>query len=229
MANSEIIGAGQDTARRAPKKTAMNWTNKNSYGITCPVVFSSETEEWATPQDFFDEANKEFGPFTLDVCATTVNAKCNIFYTKAEDSLSQVWSGKCWMNPPYGRTIGVWVKKAYESSLCGATVVCLVPSRTDVAWWHEYAMLADEIRFIRGRLKFSKCSGEILGNCPESVKDGRHAPNSAAPFPTALLIFKGKESHVLCAKSPAQDTMEICHTAPNSASMQNAQVESDLL
>ena len=204
MANSEIIGAGQDTARRAPKKTAMNWTNKNSYGITCPVVFSSETEEWATPQDFFDEANKEFGPFTLDVCATTVNAKCNNFYTKAEDSLSQVWSGKCWMNPPYGRTIGVWVKKAYESSLCGATVVCLVPSRTDVAWWHEYAMLADEIRFIRGRLKFSKCSGEILRNFPESVKDGRHAPNSAAPFPTALLIFKGKETHVLCEEPRAE-------------------------
>jgi phage N-6-adenine-methyltransferase len=224
MANSEIIGAGQDTARRAPKKTTMNWTNKNSYGITCPVVFSSETEEWATPQDFFDEVNKEFGPFELDVCSTIVNAKCNNFYTKAEDSLSQVWSGKCWMNPPYGRTIGVWVKKAYESSLCGATVVCLVPSRTDVAWWHEYAMLADEIRFIRGRLKFTKCSGEILGNCPESVKDGRHAPTSAAPFPTALLIFKAKESPVLGEESPAQNTKEICHTAPNSANMQNAQL-----
>jgi hypothetical protein len=85
-------------------------------------------------------------------------------------------------------------------------------------------MLADEIRFIRGRLKFSKCSGEMLGNCPESVKDGRHAPNSAAPFPTALLIFKGKESPVLGEESPAQNTMEICHTARNSASPKAAQV-----
>ena len=129
-------------------------------------MFSSNSDLWSTPQSFFDDLNKEFG-FETDVCALPENAKCKTFYTPTEDGLSQEWTGICWCNPPYGREIGRWVKKASESN---ATVVCLVPARTDTAWWHDYAMKA-EIRFIRGRLK--------VGNSKNS-----------APFPSAVLIFK---------------------------------------
>jgi len=116
------------------------------------VHFSSKTDEWATPQDVFDRLDAEFG-FELDVCATPENAKCPRYYTKRENGLLQKWEGVCWMNPPYGREIGQWVKKAYTSALEGATVVCLLPARTDTAWWHDYCMKG-EIRFVRGRLKF---------------------------------------------------------------------------
>ncbi len=132
------------------------------------VWATSKTDLWATPQDFFDRLNDEFS-FQVDVCATAENAKCARFFTIADDGLSQTWAGSCWMNPPYGRTIAAWMRKAYESSLDGATVVCLVPARTDTAWWHDYAMRGT-IRFIRGRLKF-----------------GGHANN--APFPSAVVIF----------------------------------------
>lgn len=133
------------------------------------VHFSSATDDWPTPQDFFDQVAKEFGPFDLDPCASAENAKAPKFYTQADDGLAQDWSGKVWMNPPYGRTIGQWMKKAYEASQHGALVVCLVPSRTDTAWWHDYAAKG-EVRFIRGRLKF--------GNAKAN-----------APFPSALVIF----------------------------------------
>ena len=133
------------------------------------VHFSSETDEWPTPQDFFDKLNAEFN-FELDVCATPENAKCDRYFTKRENGLLQKWEGVCWMNPPYGREIGQWVKKAYESALDGATVVCLLPARTDTAWWHDYCMKG-EIRFVRGRLKF--------GNATEN-----------APFPSAVVIFR---------------------------------------
>ena len=133
------------------------------------VHFSSATDLWSTPQDFFDKQNAIYG-FTLDVCATADNAKCARYYTEADNGLGQPWQGVCWMNPPYGRTIGHWMKKAYESSQTGATVVCLVPSRTDTRWWHDYAMKG-QIEFIRGRLKFGD------------------AKNSA-PFPSALVVFK---------------------------------------
>lgn len=129
------------------------------------------TDDWSTPQDTFDELNKEFN-FTLDVCATQDNTKCDKFYSPEQDGLSQEWRGVCWMNPPYGRQIKFWMAKAYTSSLEGATVVCLVPARTDTAWWHDYATKG-EIRFLRGRLKFG------------GSKNG-------APFPSAVVVFKGK-------------------------------------
>lgn len=133
------------------------------------VWASSATDLWATPQEFFDRLDAEFH-FVLDVCATSENAKCAAYYTKELDGLAQPWFGTCWMNPPYGRTIGQWMHKAWNESQAGATVVCLVPARTDTAWWHDYAM-AGEIRFIRGRLKF-----------------GGH--KNSAPFPCAVVIFR---------------------------------------
>jgi site-specific DNA-methyltransferase (adenine-specific) len=138
------------------------------------VHFSSKTDLWATPQDFFDRYNAIYN-FTTDVCASDENAKCSHYYTVANDGLAQTWTGNCWMNPPYGRDIKKWMKKAYESSLDGATVVCLVPARTDTAWWHDYSMRGN-IEFIRGRLKF-----------------GGH--NGAAPFPSAVVVFSGQNGN----------------------------------
>ena len=129
---------------------------------------SSQTDEWETPQEFFDKMNAEYH-FETDVCALPANAKCKKFYSPTEDGLSKEWTGTCWMNPPYGRQIGRWVRKAYESGQAGATVVCLLPARTDTAWWHDYCMKG-EVRFLRGRLKF--------GNATNS-----------APFPSAVVTF----------------------------------------
>ena len=133
------------------------------------VHFSSKTDLWYTPQDFFKKYDNVY-KFETDVCATDDNAKCAKYYTEEMDGLSQEWRGVCWMNPPYGRTISKWMKKAYESSLSGATVVCLVPARTDTGWWHNYAMKGD-IEFIKGRLKFG-------------------GSKNSAPFPSAVVVFK---------------------------------------
>lgn len=136
------------------------------------VHYSSKSNEWATPQPLFDELNREF-QFTLDPCATVENAKCEKFYTIESDGLSQCWCGqRVFMNPPYGRVIGKWVRKAYEASLKGATVVCLIPARTDTAYWHDYAMRG-EIRFLRGRVHFEQA--------------GKRDP---APFPSAVVVFR---------------------------------------
>lgn len=136
------------------------------------AMFSSASCEWETPKEFFDRQDAVYH-FDLDVCATPGNAKCARYYTEEQDGLVQPWTGRCWMNPPYGRTIGKWVQKAYESVREGGDadlVVCLLLARTDTAWWHDYCMKG-EVQFIRGRLKF--------GNA-----------RNAAPFPSALVIFR---------------------------------------
>jgi len=135
-------------------------------------LMSSNSDRWETPQKLFDELNQKYN-FEIDVCALPENAKCENYFSPEVDGLKQEWSGACWMNPPYGREIGKWMKKALESSRNGATVVCLVPARTDTAWWHDYAMKG-EIEFIRGRLKF--------GNSKNS-----------APFPSAIVVFGGEK------------------------------------
>ena len=115
------------------------------------VHFSSRTDVWATPQALFDELHAEFA-FTLDVCALSENAKCGRYFTPETDGLAQAWTGTCWMNPPYGRHIGKWVAKAYQSARDGATVVCLLPARTDTRWWHECVTNASNGEFTNGRL-----------------------------------------------------------------------------
>lgn len=139
------------------------------------VHFSSKSNEWTTPQHLFDELNQEFN-FTLDPCATEENAKCSKYFTIEDDGLSKDWSNDVvFMNPPYGREIKKWIKKAYEESLNGATVVCLIPARTDTMYWHDFIFdKADDIRFLKGRLKF--------GNGKNS-----------APFPSAIVVYKYKE------------------------------------
>jgi len=141
---------------------------------TSPAQFSSATVEWSTPQDFFDAQNRVHN-FTLDVCADSQNAKCDLYFTREIDGLSRQWSPhRCWMNPPYGRAIAAWMKKAFEESRLGALVVCLVPSRTDTAWWHDYAAKG-EITFVRRRLKFG-------------------GAQTSAPFPSAVVVFKPKSN-----------------------------------
>lgn len=134
------------------------------------VMFSSKTDMWETPQDFFDELNDEFS-FTLDVAASDHNAKCYHYYTKHEDGLKMPWHGVVWCNPPYGREIGKWVKKAYFEAILGTTVVMLIPARTDTKWFHDYILGKAEVRFIRGRLKFG-------------------GSKNSAPFPSMVVIFR---------------------------------------
>ena len=120
------------------------------------VLFSSANDVWATPQNLFDELDQEFN-FTLDPCALPDNAKCAKYYTPAEDGLAQSWGGEqVFCNPPYGRKIYDWVRKAYnESKKPGTTVVMLIPARTDTRYFHDFIYhQAKEIRFIKGRLKF---------------------------------------------------------------------------
>lgn len=140
------------------------------------IMFSSKTDMWATPQDFFDTLDSEFG-FTLDACAVRENAKCAAYYTPQQDGLSQPWHGRVWCNPPYGREIGRWVKKASETAAGGGFVVMLLPARTDTKWFHDYIYGKSQIRFIKGRLKFGGCQ-------------------NAAPFPSMVVIFDGKDKRV---------------------------------
>ncbi|MCH8987934.1 MAG: adenine methyltransferase [Chloroflexi bacterium] len=122
--------------------------------------------EWATPKAVYDQLEAEFGPFDLDPCPKG--------YEGLWSGLTAEWTGRVFMNPPYGREIGKWLKKAYESSLKGALAVCLIPSRTDTRWWHQYVMKG-HVRFIEGRLCFND--------------DGK-----PAPFPSAVVVFKPVKS-----------------------------------
>ena len=136
------------------------------------IHFKSESIDWGTPQDLYNELDEEYG-FTLDPCATPWNTKCDKYYTKEDDGLSKSWKGHVvFMNPPYGREIIKWVKKASEEK--SACVVCLIPARTDTKYWHEFIFpKAHKIMFIKGRLKFS----------------GNQNGSGSAPFPSAIVVF----------------------------------------
>lgn len=135
-----------------------------------PVVFSSKTSEWSTPQAFFDAVDAEFG-FSLDAAASSENAKCPRYFTAEDDGLLQSWDGVVWVNPPYGHAIGRWVRKCYQESQRGAVVVGLIPAKTETRWWHDYVMRSSEVRLIRGRMRFS---GSRIN----------------APFPSALVVWQ---------------------------------------
>ena len=143
-------------------------------GYAANVHFQSKSNEWSTPQEFFDRLNALHN-FTLDPCSTHANAKCARHYTADEDGLAHSWQGeRVFMNPPYGREIGVWMEKAYKESRGSALVVCLVPARTDTAWWHDYAAKG-EIVFMRGRIKFGG-AGECY-RCSD-LSFGKHLVSS---------------------------------------------------
>ena len=134
------------------------------------LMFSSKTDLWETPQDLFEKYDAIYH-FETDVCALPENAKCKRFFTPEMDGLKQEWTGVCWCNPPYGRQIGKWVEKAVKSF---ATVVMLLPARTDTKWFHDLCLPYGKIEFLRGRLKFGGCA-------------------NSAPFPSMIVIF-GKEA-----------------------------------
>lgn len=142
------------------------------------ALLSSKNMCWCTPQDFFDELNAEFN-FVLDSAATDKTAKCALYYTPETDGLSQSWDrgGAVFCNPPYGRDIGKWVQKAYKEARGGNTIVLLIPARTDTAYFHDCIYGKAEIRFVRGRLRFTDESGNT---------------NGPAPFPSMVVIYNGK-------------------------------------
>lgn len=137
-------------------------------------MFSSKSDQWATPKEFYDLLNQEF-QFTLDPCADYANHKCDKFFTKEIDGLKQDWNNEnVFCNPPYGREMGIWVKKCYDEVMikkrCNIAVM-LIPARTDTRWFHDYIYNNAEIRFIKGRLKF----GGAKYN---------------APFPCMVVIYR---------------------------------------
>ena len=134
-------------------------------------LFTSNTPEWATPQDFFNKLNEEFH-FTLDPCSNHENAKCKKHFTEEQNGLIQSWDNETvFCNPPYGTVLKDWVRKASEAE--GGVVVMLIPARTDTRYFHEYIYQKPnvEIRFIKGRLKFGGAT-------------------NSAPFPSMVVIFR---------------------------------------
>lgn len=136
------------------------------------TLYSSRSDEWPTPQAFFDTLHDEFA-FTLDPCATPSNAKCLQYFAKAEDGLVEDWgTHRVFCNPPYGAAMRAWARKCYLASLAGATVVLLAHARTDTRWFHDWVYgKAREIRFLKGRLRLS----DVV---------------QSAPFPSLIAVFK---------------------------------------
>jgi len=126
------------------------------------VMYSSMSPHWSTPKVLYDALDVEFH-FNDDLCPLHGE----------EDGLARQWGTSTFVNPPYGRVIGTWIRKASEQARLGKLVVCLIPSRTDTRWWHDYVMFAREIRFLKGRLKFG-------------------GSKNSAPFPSAVVIFDGR-------------------------------------
>lgn len=137
------------------------------------VHYSSVKHDWSTPPQLFARLDREFG-FTLDAAASQENAKCDRYFTPDDDGLRQDWGQHVvWCNPPYGRVIAQWVRKGFDAAQLGATVVMLVPARTDTAWWHDYAINGD-VEFLRGRLNFG----------------GDRIRGHNAPFPSCVVVFR---------------------------------------
>ena len=158
------------------------------------ACFSSKTDDWATPQDFYDKLDDEFH-FTLDPCADEYNHKCDLFYTKEQNGLAQDWGGHVvFCNPPYGKEIASWVRYAYEQSRKpGTTVVMLIPARTDTRYFHDYIYGKAELRFVRGRLKFGDAT-------------------SSAPFPSMVVVYRCHKDVIgETANNEAADVAPVVH------------------
>ncbi len=142
------------------------------------TMFSHNSSEWRTPLELFATLDAEFG-FELDAAATEENALCSSYYSKEEDALApdNNWYtfGSVFVNPPYGRDLIKWCKKAWNESQKGCTVVMLLPARTDTKWFHEYVLGKAEIRFLRGRIRFNSPNGELL---------------TSAPFPSIVAVYR---------------------------------------
>lgn len=162
-------------------------------------MFTSRSEEYETPQGFYNRLHSEFG-FVLDAAATAHNTKCSLYITKIHNALGVDWllymrrsgsMGAVWLNPPYGKQIAAFMQKAYEESQNGLTVVCLVHARTDTRWFHDWAMRADEIRFVKGRLTFNEDEPGSVG----------------APFPSMVVVFRPMFERVSVGNVPGISTI----------------------
>jgi phage N-6-adenine-methyltransferase len=149
--------------------------------------FHSKSTEWETPNELYHALDQEFH-FTLDVAASPQNTKCNRFLSKETDALTQDWNGTCWMNPPYGRDVPKWLQKAIHESRRGVTTVCLIPARTNTAWFHELCFQQAEVRFIKGRPKFG---------------DADHG----LPFPLAVVIYRPRFQTVEVKDGKRKETL----------------------
>jgi site-specific DNA-methyltransferase (adenine-specific) len=144
------------------------------------VHFKSSDREWETPEAIFQPLKKEFN-ILVDVCANAENTKCKAYFDRKINGLTANWGNAikltgskntaCWMNPPYGRGIDSWIKKAHDEALKGVTTVALIPARTDTSWFHNYIHNKQEVRFLKGRIKFVDAE-------------------SSAPFPSMIVIFR---------------------------------------
>lgn len=146
------------------------------------ALLSSKKMDYCTPGGFFRELDKEFH-FTLDAAATEKSAKCAAFYTPETDGLNSPWNldgGAVFCNPPYGREIGKWVRKAWEEAKSGITIVLLIPARTDTNYFHDYILGQAEIRWVRGRIHFEDENGTVY---------------ERAPFPSMVVVYNGKEGN----------------------------------
>jgi site-specific DNA-methyltransferase (adenine-specific) len=144
-------------------------------------LFSSTTDDWSTPPEFFAKLNRRYR-FTLDPCATPENAKCPLYFTKEQDGLKQDWgTHRVFCNPPYGRSLGAWVRKCFEASQRGALVVLFVPARTDVKWFHNWVRGKADVQFCRGRFKFG-------------------GSKTNAPFPSMLAVYSPDRLAAKCAR-----------------------------
>ncbi|MBE2200423.1 MAG: adenine methyltransferase [Anaerolinea sp.] len=155
------------------------------------AAFSSTTGQWNTPPELVAEMRPVF-TWDADVCADEANV-CTLFYSPDEDGLAQTWRGLCWMNPPYGRAIGSWTQKAAASSQ--ATVVALLPARTETAWWQDTVCTASQVVFIRGRLAFGsnaywqwRWETQVIDGKKNNLY-GRHGQKQSAPFPSAFVVW----------------------------------------
>lgn len=146
---------------------------------TQTTLFSSAKDDWETPAWLFGLLDAEFN-FTLDAAANPANTKCARYWTQEDDGLAQPWEGQVWCNPPYSRGVGVWIAKAAAEAAKGATVVLLLPARTDTRWFHDHVLGTAEVRLVKGRLKFG-------------------GAESAAPFPSMVCIWHPRRQfgHVL--------------------------------
>ena len=139
-------------------------------------MHSSQRQDWETPPELWARVERHFGPFDLDAAATAKTAKCKRFFTPETNALTRSWdANRVWLNPPYGRSIGSWVQKAWEEAQTkgGPRVAVLTFARTDTVWWHKYAILAEYIVFLKGRVAF--------------LADGQR--QASAPAPSVLLCF----------------------------------------
>ena len=163
---------------------------------TQKTLFSSNSKDWTTPPGFYENLNKIY-KFTLDPCSSKLNHKCDKYFTIEDDGLNKSWKGETvFMNPPYGREINKWIRKAAEEGQKkGTIVVCLIPARTDTKYWHDCCMKAHEIYFVKGRLKFFDSATKLAKN--------------SAPFPSAVVVFKSGHTAVYSGNYPKIYSMNI--------------------